>query len=281
MKVLIVGKNSYIGCHIGEYILRAEPNSEISYVSVRDNNWKQEDYSCYDAVVFAAAIVHRKDITDPELSDCVNALLPWEFAKIVREQGVKRFLFLSTAAVYGAKKTLPKGNVISAESPTRPADLYGTSKLKAEKLLQDLETDRFFVSIVRPMNVYGGNCPGNYMPMMKKIVRALPVLPRAFTEVKQGIVHVDNLAKLCYLALSANASGIYHAQDADPCSCFELMKALAQEMGKSKKELPCHGLMKLFTWNSLVVKLFGGVSYDSNLALCEHGDYSEVNAYSK
>ena len=67
MKLLIAGKNSYIGKNIGEFVRNQEPDSEICAISVRDDGWKQMDLSRFDAVVFAAAIVHRKDITDAEL----------------------------------------------------------------------------------------------------------------------------------------------------------------------------------------------------------------------
>ena len=84
----------------------------------------------FDAVVFAAAIVHRKDITDEALYYRVNAQLPYEFAQKAKEEGVKRFLFLSTAAVYGVGKTLPNTMTITGDMPLAADDLYGKSKLE-------------------------------------------------------------------------------------------------------------------------------------------------------
>lgn len=277
MKVLVAGKNSYIGCHIGEFVRAQEPDSDVQYISVRDDSWKNQDLSEFDAVVFAAAIVHRKDITDEALYYQVNAQLPYEFAQKAKEEGVKRFLFLSTAAVYGVGKTLPHTMTITGDMPLAADDLYGKSKLEGEKLLEKLADKDFLVSVVRPMNVYGKDCPGNYIPMFKKLTRLTPLLPKAFLDVKQGMVHVEHVAKLCYLALKADCGGVYHAQDDEPVSSYEIMMALATGMGKKKASLPCHGLMKLFSRMSLMVKLFGGVAYAKELAVCPLGVYADVD----
>ena len=273
MKLLIAGKNSYIGKNIGEFVRNQEPDSEICAISVRDDGWKQMDLFRFDAVVFAAAIVHRKDITDAELYHQVNACLPYEFAMQAKAQGVKRFLFLSTAAVYGVGKGLPEGNIISSETPLEPEGPYGQSKLEGERLLSQLADDSFLVSVVRPMNVYGKDCPGNYIPMFKKITRLLPLLPKAFLNARQGMIHVEHLSRLCYLALKADKGGVYHAQDDNPVSSYEIMCSLARGMGKKKASLPCHTAAKLFAWLGLVVKLFGGVAYTQELADCPLGQY--------
>lgn len=277
MKLLIAGKNSYIGCHIGEFVRGQEPDSVVRRISVRGDDWKTCDLSAFDAVVFAAAIVHRKDITDETLYHQVNAQLPYEFARKAKAQGVKRFLFLSTAGVYDSDKTLPNTMIISADTPLEPDSLYGKSKLEGEKLLGTLADEDFLVSIVRPMNVYGKDCPGNYIPMFKKLTRLTPILPKAFLDVKQGMVHVEHVAKLCYLALKADHGGVYHAQDDEPVSSYEIMQALAKGMGKKRPSLPCHGLMKLFSKVGPVIKLFGGVAYAKELAVCPLGSYTDAD----
>lgn len=276
MNVLIAGKNSYIGTHIGKMLLETEPDARVTYLSVRDESWRAMDLSGFDAVVFAAAIVHRKDITDPEIYHRVNALLPYEFAKKAKAESVKKFLFLSTAGVYGVGKGLPQGNVITADTPLMPVLPYQISKLEGEKLLQTLEGENFLLSIVRTINVYGVGCPGNYIGLFKKITRLLPVLPKAYLDVKQGFVHVDSLSRLCILALKAEKGGIYHAQDPETVSAYEILSALARGMGLKKKSLPCHGAVRLLPRISPVVKFFGGVAYDPALAECPLGDYHAV-----
>jgi UDP-glucose 4-epimerase len=50
------------------------------------------------------------------------------------DRGVKHFVFSSTAAVYG----IPEEGYASEESPTRPINAYGTSKLMTEWMLRDV-----------------------------------------------------------------------------------------------------------------------------------------------
>jgi UDP-glucose 4-epimerase len=50
------------------------------------------------------------------------------------EHGVKNFVFSSTAAVYG----MPDQGYADEESPTRPINAYGTSKLMSEWMLRDV-----------------------------------------------------------------------------------------------------------------------------------------------
>lgn len=276
MNILVAGKNSYIGCHVGQYILQQEPQAKVDYLSVRDESWKDKDLSGYDGVVFAAAIVHRKDITDREVYHRVNAVLPYEFAKKAKAEGVRHFLFLSTAAVYGQGKTLPKTNVITADTPLTPDGPYGKSKLEGEKMLQTLADDSFLLSIVRTINVYGKDCPGNYISMFMKIAKKLPVHPKAYTNVKQGFIHVQSLARLCYLALKADRGGVYHAQDPEAVSAYEILQSLSKAMKIKRKGLPCHTLMRLMPPVSPVLKLFGGVAYDPVLTVCDLGNYHTV-----
>ena len=276
MKVLIAGKTSYIGCHIGRYIQEQEPDALVTYISVRDDGWKAMDLSGYDAVVFAAAIVHRKDITDPEVYHRVNAVLPYEFAKKAKAEGVRHFLFLSSAAVFGVGKALPETNIITADTPLAAEEPYDKSKLEAERLLQTLESPDFLLTLLRTINVYGKDCPGNYISVFMKIAKCLPVHPKAYTSVKQGFVHVRSLSKLCYMAIKADRGGIYHPQDPETVSAYEILQSLCKTMGIRRPGLPCHTLMRLLPRIGPVMKLFGGVAYDAALAECPLGDYHVV-----
>jgi UDP-glucose 4-epimerase len=50
------------------------------------------------------------------------------------DHGVRHFVFSSTAAVYG----IPEGGYAGEDSPTRPINAYGTSKLMSEWMLRDV-----------------------------------------------------------------------------------------------------------------------------------------------
>lgn len=276
MKVLIVGKNSYIAQRTGAWFEKKPTPAAVEYISVRDDGWKRADLSGYDAVIYAAAIVHRRDEVPEEIYDAVNAQQPYAFAQAAKAAGVKQFVFLSTMGVYGQDKKLPAGNIVDEHTPLKPFPGYGSSKLKGERLIQSLEDECFRVSIIRPANVYGKGCKGGYISGFAKITSTLPVLPRAFEESRQGMLFVDNLAELCWLAVNSNCSGVYPAQDRTPVSAYEIMRAMADCICPKKKALRGQAALKLIQGNALVNKLFGGVSYAENYAKCPLGNYQLV-----
>ena len=276
MKVLIVGKNSYIAQRTGAWFKKKPVPVAVEYISVRDDSWKQSDLSGFDAVIYTAAIVHRKDEVPLETYETVNAQQPFEFAQAAKAAGVKQFVFLSTMGVYGQDKKLPNGNIVDANTPLKPFPGYGSSKLKGEQLIQTLEDDAFHVSIIRPANVYGKGCKGGYLSGFAKITSTLPVLPRAFEESRQGMLFVDNLAELCWLVVNSDCSGVYPAQDRTPVSAYDIMRAMADCICPKKKSLRGQTALKLIQGNGLVNKLFGGVSYAEDYATCPLGDYQLV-----
>lgn len=276
MKVLIVGKNSYIAQRTGAWFEKKPVPAEVAFISVRDDSWKQKDISSFDAVIYTAAIVHRKDEVPLETYDAVNAQQPFEFAQAAKAAGVKQFVFLSTMGVYGQDKKLPYGNIVDDHTLLKPFPGYGSSKLKGEKLIQGLQDEIFHVSIIRPANVYGKGCKGGYISGFAKITSTLPVLPRAFEEARQGMLFVNNLAELCWLAVNSDCSGVYPAQDRTPVSAYDIMRAMADCICPKKKSLRGQAALKLIQGNGLVNKLFGGVSYAEDYAKCPLGDYQLV-----
>jgi UDP-glucose 4-epimerase len=83
---------------------------------------------------FAASIVAPESVSHPlkyyanNTANTINLL-----AACVRF-GVKRFVFSSTAAVYG----IPTGGTAAEDSPTAPINPYGSSKLMIEQVLKDV-----------------------------------------------------------------------------------------------------------------------------------------------
>lgn len=273
MNILIVGKNSYIGQGVGDWIHRNAPQARVDYISVRDDGWKQMDLSGFDTVIFTAALVHRPDVTDWAQYEAVNISLPFQFARYAKAQGVKQFLFMSTVSVYQAQRTLPKATVITADTPLSPASLYGKSKLLAEQQLQTLAEESFQVSIIRATYVYGKGCRGRHIAVQRQLARRLPLLPKAFPDVPMGMVYIDNLAQLCWLIANSGQSGIYHAQDKAPCSTWQILKIMAP----GKKSVPCQWFFRLLAGLSPVKRLFGGAVYQEALARCSLGDYQRIS----
>lgn len=281
MRVIITGADSYIGNSIQTYIHHLDPEFEVHQLDVIGDKWKAFDFSGYDAVVHVAAIVHRKDVEDWELYKRVNADLPAEIARKAKAQGIGQFVFMSSMAVYGVEKTLSKNaNLISPQTELKPSSMYGKSKYLAEQYLAEIADEGFRIAIVRAPNVYGPGCRGGYISTYKRIVQKLPVIPKAFTDVRQSVLYIDNLSRLVYLLLVRHKYGVYTPQDDAGLSAVELMQYIAQALGLKRAQSALLGLpVRLLAFLPLVRKGYGGVAYAWSESAQEELDYAIVPSH--
>ncbi|MDU0457971.1 MAG: UDP-glucose 4-epimerase GalE [Geobacteraceae bacterium] len=83
---------------------------------------------------FAAAIIAPESVSKPLKYYGNNTRNTLGLLDACVRHGVKRFIFSSTAAVYG----FPEGGAASEESALAPINPYGTSKLMSEWMLRDV-----------------------------------------------------------------------------------------------------------------------------------------------
>lgn len=158
-RVLITGKNSYIGKSIKEHLLRDPVNYCVNAISVRENSWISESFTDQDVVIHVAALVHKSEKREnPAQYVKINRDLAEEVARTAKLNGVRHFIFLSTMAVYGLEGKIGNNVVITERTPVDPKTLYAKSKVEAEKKIIALEDSNFKVTILRPPMVYGPNC---------------------------------------------------------------------------------------------------------------------------
>lgn len=279
MRICIIGKNSYIGNHIDEWLTKY--GHEVFQLDVLTVDWKAFDYSGYDAVVHVAGIVHRPDCKDANLYKQVNTDMPVAIAEMFKSlrsssSSKATFVFLSTMAVFGTPKRLGK-NVITADTPVSPFGLYGQSKAAAEEKLLKLQDDYFDVVVVRPPNVYGKNCRGGYIPGFEKVVKNIPVIPAAYTDVKQSMLYIDNLCEFVRLAIEQKRHGVFMPQDDKAVSAVDITSAIARGLGRKPHTSRLLGLfVRLGSFIPLIQKAYGGVEYDMRLSHIDGMNYVVV-----
>jgi UDP-glucose 4-epimerase len=91
------------------------------------------EYGCKSVLHFAAVIVAPESVTAPLKYYGNNTGNTLNLLKACVKFGVERFIFSSTAAVYG----MPEGGIAAEEGSTVPINPYGTSKLMSEWMLRD------------------------------------------------------------------------------------------------------------------------------------------------
>lgn len=276
MKILIIGKDSYIGNHIDEWL--EQYGHIVTQLDVLTETWKSFDYSRFDAVVHVAGIVHRPQCTDWNLYKYVNCDMPVSIATMAKKQGVKIYVYFSTMGVYDANKSL-KGCVVDDSTPVlgEGNSMYGRSKLMAEEALTLLQDNNFDVAIVRPPSVYGKDCKGGYINGFKKIAQFLPLIPRAYEDAKQSFIYIDNLSECVRIIIENHLSGTFCPQDNEIPSANRLFQVICSGIGKKYRASRLLGLcLHLLSFIPLVNKAYGGISYSKGRSAIPGYDYVVV-----
>lgn len=247
MKILITGENSYVGHKFSEWVDQWPDEYQTSFMSVKDESWKEHELSGYDILFHVAAIVHKREQEDMEsLYYKVNTELTIELAEKAKKSGVKQFVFMSSFSVYGLEGSLKKDIQINQDTQCVPTTYYGKSKLKAEKRLKELEDFNFKVAIIRAPMIYGPNCPGNYAAL-RKIIVMLPIFPRI--ENKRSMIYIDNLSEFLKKIMVNNERGVFIPQNKSFVSTIDMVQFIAHY------NLKRIYLSKLFAY---IIKIFAG-----------------------
>lgn len=268
--ILITGVNSYVGNNLNTWLQHYPDDYEIDLISLRDDKWKEKDFSTYDVIVHVAGIAHVS--TDPKMEKLyyqVNRDLTVDVAKKSKADGVKQFIFLSSIIVYG--DSLIENGFITEQTKPIPSNFYGNSKLEAEMGIQPLETKNFKIVIVRPPMIYGKDSKGNY-PRLARLAQKSPIFPNYPN--KRSMIHIDNLSEFLRLMIDNNESGLFFPQNKEYVQTSEMVKTIAEVHGKRMKMTKLFNpLIKLFVNRiETVNKVFGDLAYQKQLSEYE-GDY--------
>lgn len=254
-KVLITGANSYIGTSFENYIKSAHPTDfSLDTLDMQDPAWREKSFSDYDVVFHVAGIAHSdngKISKEKEaLYYSVNTDLTVQTAQKAKEDGVKQFIFMSSAIVYGNSAPLGKEKMITKETSVSPANCYGDSKVQAENGILPLADDNFKVVVLRPPMIYGKGSKGNY-PVLAHFSRKLPVFP--YVKNCRSMLYIENLTEFIRLMITNEENGVFFPQNAEYSNTSEMVKMIAKVNNKNIL------LIKGFSWALKLVSLFTGI----------------------
>lgn len=154
MSVLVTGGAGYIGSHMVQALVEAgESVVVIDNLSTGFSQFLPQgvplfigdaaDENLVEGVIaahgvesvihFAGSVVVPESMRDPLAYYRNNTMTTRSLLNATVKSGVSRFIFSSTAAVYGNPDQVP----VPESSPTRPLSPYGSSKLMAEIMLHD------------------------------------------------------------------------------------------------------------------------------------------------
>lgn len=236
-RILITGANSYIGTSFEKYIATFGEDYQVDTIGMHGDSWREADFSMYDSIIHVAGIVHVKEKND-DLYYQVNRDLAFETARKAKEDGAKQFIFFSSMSIFGMDT-----GVISKTTKPNPKTPYGKSKLTAENLLKDLESESFTVCILRPPMIYGPNSVGNY-PRLAKLAKKTPIFPKVNNQ--RSMLYIGNLSAFLKLMIDTNLSGTFHPQNDEYVNTSEMVRLIAEAHGKKIILVPgFSGIIKL------------------------------------
>jgi UDP-glucose 4-epimerase len=273
MRILITGKKSYVGINLKKWLAQWPDKYSVDSISLKNDEWKNKDFSKYDVLFHVAAIVHKKE--KPEMKNIyyrINRDLAVEVAKKAKEEGVKQFIFMSSMSVYGLDGKIGEDVVITKDTPCNPNTFYGKSKLEAENELKKMEDEHFRIGIIRAPMVYGPNCPGNYT-RFKKLVMKTPVFP--LINNKRSMVFINNLCEFIRLLIDNQDRGLFFPQNKEYVNTSEMVRLIAKENYKKIyfSRILAFGIKLFKRQVNILNKVFGNLVFDLELSSYKDFEY--------
>jgi UDP-glucose 4-epimerase len=176
----------------------------------------------YDVVFhFAAKALIPESVTDPGVFFDINVARGAAMLETLRAHGIRKFVFSSTAAVYGN----PETKLISEDHPKNPVNSYGQSKLMFEQILERYASAyEWCVVAFRYFNASGGthawgerhNPETHIIPLLLQVASGRRSsfqvygtdYPTPDGSCLRDYVHVDDIAEAHVLAMEKmNSAG--------------------------------------------------------------------------
>jgi nucleoside-diphosphate-sugar epimerase len=237
MRVLVTGAEGFVGTHLCVRLVaegfEVRPVTRSSHGDLARIGDPDSLLEGVEALVHLANVAHR--VADLGLLDAVNALGTQRLARAARRAGVRRFVYLSSAKVYGEDSGVMP---YSESGAPAPLDAYGRSKLAAESALRS-EYGAAGLVVLRPPLVYGPGVKANFLVLLRAVERGLP-LPLASINNRRSLLGVGNLADAILACLRApQADGrTYNVTDGAAVSTPQLVRAIAAAFGRPARLLP-------------------------------------------
>jgi UDP-glucose 4-epimerase len=258
MKVLAVGGNGFIGCHLvcalqagGHDVTvtgrRPHPVRPLPE-GVRYRSASLGDKAVLSAMLVGVdAVVHLASATVPATADrnpsedvAQNLLETLALLEAMDRAGVRRLLFLSSGGtVYGRPETVP----VPETHRLAPTCSYGIVKVAIESYLElHARTAGLRPVVIRASNPYGplqGNVgvQGIVGTFMQRLRDGRPIEIWGDGSVVRDYVFVTDLVGLCIAALESERTGVYNGGSGVGTAVSDIARLVQQVTGREAEIL--------------------------------------------
>jgi nucleoside-diphosphate-sugar epimerase len=235
-KILVTGGAGFIGSHIVDKLiedfdvtvidnLNTGSLANISHHNqmknfhfikgdIRDVDLLRKSLQDIDVVFHEAALASVTfSVKDPVLTNQVNVEGTLSLLNVSCDLNVKRFIYASSAAVYGKSKSVQK----KEDENLNPTSPYGVSKLAAENYVQVFHRLHGIETVcLRYFNVYGprqrvdvhGSYGGVISIFINRILKNMPPMINGDGEQTRDFVYINDVVEANMLAMnSQNGAG--------------------------------------------------------------------------
>ena len=270
-QILVVGGAGYIGTHMVKDLLRAGHSvvildnlskghrelipggvfveGDLGDSALLDRLFTEHDISA--VMHFAAYSLVGESVQEPLAYYRNNVARTVELLDAMRRHDITRFIFSSTAAVYGEPVATP----ISEDHPNQPTNPYGAGKLAVERMLADCAAGYGLRYVaLRYFNAAGADTEGGLGERHEPESHLIPLVLQTATGERDSIqiygedyptpdgtclrdyVHVSDLAQAHLLALESllgdGVNAIYNLGNSKGYSVREVIDIARRITGK-------------------------------------------------
>lgn len=253
MKVLVTGGAGFIGSHVNKLLLdqghsvtvvddlskghqnSIDPRVDFHQISLKDQSEVEKILPGHDAVIHMASFIEVGESVKRPVEFAENNIVETvKLLEAMKNTGVKKMIFSSSACVYGRPAKTP----ITEEDPLgEQENPYGITKVTMEqfcKLYHNLFG--FDVTILRYFNPYG---PGELhqpethaIPNLIKAALAKKPLPLYWKgEQIRDFIYIDDLAEAHVLALNLSGLHIFNVGTETGNKIIDIIKKIFEIVG--------------------------------------------------
>lgn len=255
MKAIVIGGAGFIGSHMVDQLVQEQievivvdnqplGKLDCDYDTVSFHQMDMHDHRLEHLFAierpdyvfhFAAQVSVGKSMQAPTNDAYANIIGTINLLQYAVKYNVKRFIFASSAAVYGEPLYLP----VDELHPVEPTSFYGLSKALAEEYirffakLHHLEYDIFrFANVFGPRQRSDGEA-GVVSIFLNQIIQGLPITIYGNGSQTRDFIYVKDVVKACMKAVGKKGSATMNLGMNRQLSVNDLIKILNEVTGVS------------------------------------------------
>ncbi len=242
--VLVTGASGFIGGYLTDALMNA--GAHVSALSVSGGKegkirWLKGDITDPGSIkgicdgihiVYHLAAISNvvKSIENPVLAINTNTVGTLNLLEEARRSHVKKFIYISSAHVYGAPQYVP----VDEKHPVVPREPYAASKIASEMIVQAYgNAYGMDHAIIRPFNLYGAGQDESFLipgviaqALRNKEIKVGNTDPtRDFLYVKDGVAS--------FLAIGDRGTGVYNIGSGKDIAIAEVVEKIRDLIDKN------------------------------------------------